>query len=183
MIPNVISVAAWAMIFRFLFDDRMGFINDIVRVFNPGFEVNWLTTSPYAFWLVTFTWLFFSVVVTLLVQGDLSAIGYELHDAAHIDGANVMQQTFMIDLPLCRNAIGTSVIISIASRIAMFESIMLLTRGGPGNDTMNIPNLMFRRILDYESGYANSMATVMILFGLITLFIVNKVFRMNKSVY
>ena len=183
MIPNVISMAAWSLIFRFAFDIRMGFINDIIQVFNPDFNVNWLATHPYAFWVVTFTWLFFSVVVMLIVQGDLKAIGTEIHEAARIDGANVWHMVTRIDLPLCRNAIGTGIILSLTSRIAMFESIVLLTNGGPGSTTMNIPILMVRRILDHEYGYANAMATVMIIIGVATLLIVNKLFRMSESYY
>lgn len=183
MIPNVISIAAWAIIFRFLFDDKMGFVNSFVRLFNPDFNVAWVGKSPYAFWVVTATWLFFAVVVTLIVQGDLMAIPAELHEAAYIDGASVFQITRKINLPLCRNAIGTAVICSVTSRIAMFEAITLTTGGGPGNDTMNIPVIMVRKILDSEGGYANSMAVIMILIGLLTLFAVNKLFRMNETIY
>ncbi len=181
MIPNVISIAAWAIIFRFFFDDKMGFVNKFVRLFNGDFEVAWLAKTPYSFWVVTATWLFFAVVVTLIVQGDLMAIPVDLHEAARIDGASVMQTILRIDLPLCRIGIGTGIICSATSRIAMYESIVLTTGGGPGNSTMNLPVLMVRKILDGEAGYANAMATIMIVIGLVTLLVVNKAFRMNNS--
>ncbi len=46
----------------------------------------------------------------LVVLGDLMAIPEELNEAARIDGANQWQITTRIHLPLCRNAIGTSII-------------------------------------------------------------------------
>jgi len=183
MIPNVISVAAWAIMFRSMFDNERGFINAAVRLFEPSFSVNWLAKAPWSFWLVTFTWLFFAVVVTLIVQGDLMAIPQELHEAARIDGASDLQVVWRVDLPLCRGSIGTGVILSVTSRIAMYESIVLTTGGGPGNSTINIPILMFNQIKDSHFGYANSMSVIMILIGFLTLLVVSKVFRTNESYY
>lgn len=181
MIPNVISVAAWAMIYRFIFNDDFGVLNNAIRIFNPNFSVKWFYESPHAFWAITFTWLFYAVVVTLVVLTDLMAIPKELHEAALIDGASRSRIIFNIDLPLCKHAIGTSVIISITSRIAMYEPIALTTKGGPGDDTMNIPLILVKAISDMNYGYANAAAVVMLVFGIVILYFINKVFKMNES--
>ncbi|MFV0399168.1 MAG: carbohydrate ABC transporter permease [Oscillospiraceae bacterium] len=183
MIPNVISAAAWAMIYKFIFNHDMGILNNLIRRFNPDFNVQWFYTSPYAFWAVTFTWLFYAVIVSLLVYNDLSAIPEELNEAARIDGATGFQVLLRIQLPLCRSAIGTSIIASITSRIAMYEAIALTTAGGPGDDTMNIPLILVNSILDMNYGYANANGVIMIVIGLIILFVINKLFRMNDPVY
>lgn len=180
MIPNVISVAAWSMIYKYFFRDDMGMLNTILRIFVPELHINWFFEAPYAFWAVTLTWLFYAVVVTLLVMGDLMAIPDSLHEAAKLDGASTWQRTVRIDLPLCRNAIGTGVICSITARIAMYEAIYLTTNGA-GN-TMNFPMLLVRAIQDSNYGYANVSGVVMIVIGLLTLGVVNKLFRMNDSV-
>ena len=49
MIPNVISGAAWAMIYRFLFNNEFGLLNNVIRVFNKDFSLNWFFESPAAF--------------------------------------------------------------------------------------------------------------------------------------
>lgn len=181
MIPNVISIAAWAMIYKYFFRNDIGMLNTMLRKFNPDININWFFEEPYAFWAITLTWVFYSVVVTLLVMGDLMAIPDSVHDAAKIDGANWFQTTFGIDLPLCRNAIGTGVICSITARIAMYESIYLTTNGAGG--TLNFPMILVRAVQDSRYGYANVSAVIMIVIGLITLAIVNKLFKMNDSVY
>lgn len=181
MIPNVISIAAWAMIYKYFFRNDIGMLNTFLRVFNPKININWFFEEPYAFWAITLTWIFYSVVVTLLVMGDLMAIPDSIHDAAKIDGASWIQTTLRIDLPLCRNAIGTGVICSITARIAMYESIYLTTNGAGG--TMNFPMILVRAVQDSRYGYANVSAVIMIIIGLITLALVNKLFRMNESVY
>lgn len=183
MIPNVISGAAWAVIYRFIFNNDFGLLNGLIRVFAPGFSINWLFQSPYAFWAVTFTWLFYAVIITLIVHADLMSIPAELHEAAHIDGATGLQVAWRIDLPLSRFSIGTSVILSITSRIAMYEAVALTTRGGPGDDTMNIPIILVNAITDMNYGYANAAAVSMFVLGIVTLGLVNWLFRMNRRVY
>lgn len=183
MIPNVISAAAWAMIYKFIFNDDMGLLNNIIRKVNPDFHIQWFYDSPYAFWAVTLTWLFYAVIVTLIVLNDLMAIPEELLEAAKVDGATGWQITKMIQLPLCRNAIGTGIICSVTSRVAMYEQIALTTAGGPGDDTMNIPIILVKSIQDMKYGYANANGVIMFIIGLIILAIVNRAFRMNESVY
>ena len=148
MIPNVISAAAWAMIYKFIFNNDFGILNSVIRVFNPNFNVQWFYKSPWAFWAVTFTWLFYAVIVTLVVLGDLMNIPQELNEAAFIDGATGWQLIRHIQLPLCRASIGTSVIASLTSRIAMYEQIALTTSGGPGDDTMSLPIILVKGIMD-----------------------------------
>ena len=183
MVPNVISAAAWAMIYRFIFNDDFGALNFLVRKFNPDFHIQWFYKSPYAFWSVTATWLFYAVIVTLCVLGDLMNIPAEWIEAAKIDGAKGGQLIRYIMLPLCRNAIGTSVICSLTSRITMYEQIALTTAGGPGDDTMSLAIMLVSNVTDYKYGQANAIGVMMFLIGIVIMAIVNKVFRMNESVY
>jgi len=183
MIPNVISAAAWAMIYKFVFNNDFGIINSMARVFYPGFQANWFYASPWAFWAITLTWLFYAVYVTLIVLTELLAVPQDLHEAAMLDGATALKTILHIDLPLCRNAIGTGIILSITSRVAMYESIALTSRGGPGDDTQNIPLILVKAINDMKYGYANASAVIMFIIGVLTLLLINWLFRMRESVY
>lgn len=183
MIPNVISAAAWAMMYRFIFNNDFGVLNYIIRLFNPDFQVQWFYSSPYAFISVTLTWLFYAVIVTLVVLGDLMNIPQEWMEAAKIDGAGTWQLVRYIQLPLCRNAIGTSVICSLTSRITMYEQIALTTAGGPGDDTMSLSMMLVNNLTDYKYGQANAIGVIMFLIGLVVLVVVNRAFRMSESDY
>ncbi|WP_010240400.1 carbohydrate ABC transporter permease [Clostridium arbusti] len=183
MIPNIISVAAWAIIYKFIFNNDFGILNRIIRIFNPGFKANWFFESPYAFWAVTLTWLFYGVIVTLIVLNDLNAIPREIGEAAKIDGASGWQVLRNIYLPLCRISIGTSIILAITSRVGMYEAIALTTRGGPGNDTMSLSLILVKLIMDMKYGSANVIGMVMLIIGIAILLLINKLFRMNESVY
>ena len=180
MIPNVIAMAAWAVIYRFIFNNDFGILNNMIRVINPSFNVAWFYESPYAFWAITFTWVFYAVIVTLIVLTDLMAIPTELHEAASIEGASSWQTILRIDLPLIKNAVGVSMILSMTARIAMYEAIALTSRGGPGDDTMSIPLILVNAITNMKYGYANASAVAMIIIGIAILFIVQKCFKMNE---
>jgi raffinose/stachyose/melibiose transport system permease protein len=182
MIPNVISGAAWAMIYRFLFNNEFGLLNNIIRIVNHDFNVNWFFESPAAFWAITFTWLFYAVVITLVVLADLMAISEDIHEAAIIDGASGFQIMTRIDLPLCRFSIGTSVIMGVTSRISMYEAIALTSRGGPGDDTMSLSLILVKQISDFNYGLANAAAMVMLILGAVIMLACNCLFRMNKPV-
>ncbi|SEN05671.1 carbohydrate ABC transporter permease [Paenibacillus sp. OV219] len=184
MIPNVIAVSAWAIIYRFIFNDQMGLLNNFIRKLGfSNFHTNWFFDTQYAFSAISLTWVFYAVIVTLLVLSDLMAIPKELHEAAKIDGATEAQIHWRINLPLIRGSLGTSVILSVIARITMFEAIFLTTKGGPGNSTYNISVMLYDGIINYQFGYANAVATIMIILGIGVLAITTKVFRMNKSVY
>lgn len=183
MIPNIISGAAWALIYRFIFNDQMGILNTAIRTVNKDFSVQWFFQSPYAFWAVTFTWLFYAVIVTLIVLNDLYSIPKEVIEAARLDGAGGLRLIRYVELPMCRISIGTALLCSITSRISMYEAIALTTAGGPGDDTMSLSVLLVRAITDYRYGFANTIGVIMFLMGLLVLFAITKAFRMNSPVY
>lgn len=183
LFPNVISVSAWAMIYRYFFNDEIGLLNSFIRIFIPDFSLPWFYQSPAAFWAVTITWVFFAGVVTLTVYNDLMAIPSSLSEAARIDGANELQVAMRIQLPLCRSSIGTGIIMSITARISMYEKIVLTTRGGPGDDTMALPIMMVNAIQDMRYGYANAIAVIMIFLGVLVMGGVNKLMHLNESTY
>jgi len=183
MVPNIIAPAAWAMIYRYFYNQDIGIVNHIIRFFIPGYSVPWLYVSPQAMIAVTMTWVFYGVVGTLIVLGDLMAIPSELHEAARIDGAGDWKITRLINLPLCRISIGTNMLLSINARITMYEMIRFTTRGGPINDTWNLPLILTDAIQNSNYGYANAVGSIMFAFGLIVLVIINRALRMHESVY
>jgi len=183
MVPNVISGAAWAMIYKFIFNNEYGILNNMIRRVAPAFNVQWFYSSPAAFWAITLTWVFYAVIVSLIVLADLLAIPHELHEAALIDGATATQVTRHINLPLCRISLGTAVILSVTSRIGMYEAIALTTRGGPGSDTMSLSVMLVNSITDMNYGMSNAIGTIMFVIGIVVMLMVRMVFRMNQSVY
>lgn len=181
MLPNIISSAAVAMVFYNLFNPMYGPVNKIIQALGvENFKVNWFADQNYAFPAVTLTWLPYAAMVSILVIAELKAIPAEINDAALVDGATEFQTIIHIKLPLVRSAIGTGTILAATSMLQKFDILTITTNGGPGIRTMNLPLLVYKTAFkDSNFGFANTQGLILIVIGLITIGLINKIFRMN----
>jgi raffinose/stachyose/melibiose transport system permease protein len=185
MIPNVISASALGVIFLNVFNPKYGLVNSFISlVTGEKFAKNWYFDQNSAFFTVTLSWLLYAGLVTILVLAGLASISEDVLEAAKIDGASTLQIDLFIRLPLTRTVIGTSVIIAATSMLREFELIYLTTNGGPGITTLNLPLYLYKTsLMDNNYGYANMMGVVLIILGVIAVFAINKIFRMNEADY
>ncbi len=183
MVPNVISMAALAIIFSNLFAPDVGLVNSIIsKIIGEPFTLNWYFNENTAFFTVTLSWLLYAGLINILVLGGIFSVSEEVIEAAKIDGATSWQINTKIVLPLIRTVLGTAVILSATSMLREFELIYLTTNGGPGNTTLNLPLYLYKTSLnDNNYGYANMMGVVLIGLGVIFVVLVNKMFRMDES--
>lgn len=182
MLPNIISSAAVAMVFYNLFNPMYGPVNKIIQALGfVNFKVNWFSDMNYAFPAVTFTWLPYAAMVSILVIAELKAIPGEILDAAKVDGASEFQTIIRVKLPLVRSAIGTGTILAATSMLQKFDILTITTNGGPGTRTLNLPLLVYKTAFkDSNFGIANTQGLILIAIGLITIAIINKIFHMNE---
>lgn len=183
MIPNIISRTALAILFLFVFKPEVGILNTAIQKIGfDGFSINWLYDPRTAFGSVTFIWIFYSAIITLITMSEIFSIPPSIYEAAKIDGARNWQIDLFINLPLLKKIIGTGVIIAVTSVFKMFEEIFLTTNGGPGHATKNIAILMVNSVFNTNRyGYANALAVILLIMGIVTMVIIQKLFKMNKS--
>lgn len=185
MLPNVIASSAIALLFTFVFKPQEGILNTVIRSIGfPNFYHNWLYDKGTAFTAVTMIWLFYAAVITLITLAELLSVPDELYEAARIDGANTWQIDWYINLPLLRKIIGTGMVIAVTAVFKKFDIVYMTTNGGPGNATMTLSVMMVNAITNTMSyGYANSIGVILIVLGIITMQLCNKLFKMDKSSY
>ena len=184
MVPNIISQSGMAILFMFIFKPDAGILNSIIRIFaGKSFNINWLYDPKYAFVSLTQFWLWFAAVITLITLAELLSVPSELYEAATIDGANVFQIDFRINIPLLKNIIGTGIIIAVTSVFKMFDIIYMTTNGGPGNATINLAVMSVNAIVTQNKyGYANAIGIFLLLMGVSVMGFTIKSFKMNESV-
>ena len=182
MLPNVISTAALAMILLNVFKTDSGLLNGIISLITGNkFEWNWYFNSKTAIPSVTLGWLLYPGLITILMLAAINSIPMDLLDAAKIDGASASQINLMIILPMVRNSLGTCVIIAATSMLKEFELIYLTTGGGPGNMTLNLPLYIYKvAFKENNYSYSNALSTMLILFGIIIVFAINRMFRIEN---
>jgi arabinogalactan oligomer / maltooligosaccharide transport system permease protein len=133
LIPWAAPSAVTALIWKFLFNYDFGPINQIGRVFfGSHFGVSWLTNPVAAFMAVVIVnvWLSYPFF-TVVILGALQSVPHELSEAARVDGANALQRFWRITLPLVRPAIIPATILSAITTFQMFNTVFLITSGGP----------------------------------------------------
>lgn len=152
--PLLLSSTAVAILFYALLDPNFGII-----------QKDTLGSTNGAFLAIVFVggWQFMPLH-TLIYQGGARQIPAVLYQAAAIDGAGRYRQFFSITLPQLRHTITTSSVLIIVGSLTYFETVLILTKGGPGTDTAILPYLMYEAgFRNYDFGYASAIASFLVL--------------------
>ena len=136
--PMLLTPVAVGLTYRFMFDTDLGVINWFLDIL--GIEkINWLGSQTSALFAVIIVDSWQSVpFVMLLVLAALTAISPSLYEAARVDGANSSQIFRRLTLPLITPTLLVITMIKIMDFLKLFDTLFILTRGGPGNSTTTL---------------------------------------------
>lgn len=136
--PMLLTPVAVGLTYRFMFDTDLGVINWALSF--VGIEkVNWLGSQSSALFAVIIVDSWQSVpFVMLLVLAALTAISPSLYEAARVDGASPAQIFRRLTLPLITPTLLVVTMIKIMDFLKLFDTLFILTRGGPGNSTTTL---------------------------------------------
>lgn len=177
-IPNVISVAIIAYLWKFIYNPSFGLLNNILGAFGYTKDVNWLG-SGMAIWsvLLVLIWHGFGWGMLIYYTG-IKNIDPVLYEAAAIDGANTRIAFLRITLPLMKPVIQVNVTLAIIAALKQMETVYLLTNGGPGNETQFLANYLYKQAFSsFKYGYGNAISVVFIIICLIATVLMNKLFQ------
>ena len=88
----------------------------------------------------------------------------EIYEAAAIDGANARQVLTRVVLPMLKPAIAIIFLLRILDSIRTFDSVFILTGGGPGTTTQTVGIYIYKTAFIYgDFGLAASAAVVLVL--------------------
>lgn len=158
-LPLLLSSAAIALMWNRQLDPYYGLAAEL------GPFRNILGTPSGAIGAIVFVvaWQFIPFHM-LLYQSAARNIPKVLYDAATVDGAGGWATFWHITLPQLKNTIITSSTIMIVGSLTYFETVFLLTNGGPGSSTYTLPFEMYiRGFRAFEFGYASTIASVLVL--------------------
>ena len=136
--PMLLTPVAVGLTFRFMFDTDLGIINWLIGLF--GVEtINWLGQQSTGILAVVIVDSWQSVpFVMLLIVAALGSISPSLYEAASIDGASARQTFWKVTFPLITPTLLVVVMIKIMDFLKLFDTLFMLTRGGPGNETTTL---------------------------------------------
>ena len=176
-IPNVISVAVIAYLWKFIYNPDFGLLNKIITAFGGKGGINFLSEET-AIWavLVVLIWHGFGWGMLIYYTG-IKNIDPTLYEAAAIDGANQRSTFLRVTLPLMKPVIQVNVTMACISALKQMETVYLLTNGGPGNSTQFAANYLYQQAFKaFKYGYGNAIGGVFIIICLVATVLLNKVF-------
>ena len=177
--PTIISTAVMSLVFFFMFNTHNGLVNQmLMRVSIISEPINWfgiemamITVILVAVWGAVGNYMIYFL-------SGLQTIPEEMHEVATLDGANYFQRLFYVILPLLGPVMQTVLMLAIIVSLRGFESIMVLTAGGPAGATDVMYLYIYRTFFPIEGqpaftpqfGYGSAAAVVTAtITGLITI--------------
>jgi multiple sugar transport system permease protein len=165
--PLVLSLPVIGLIWSWLYNPRLGLINNFLSII--GFEnlPGWLGDRELAIWcvIVAATWRQVGYVMILYLAG-LKNIDVTLIDAARVDGADRWNMFRFVVFPLLAPVTTIVVVISIIDSLRAFDLVSIMTRGG--QSTQVLANFMYIEAFNnYRMGYGAAIAVVLFAISLV----------------
>lgn len=163
LLPWAMPMVVIAIASKWAFNNDYGLVNDFIRWFNPGFNLDWLIHTDTARFAVIAVDLWKDVpFFAILVLAGLQFIPSDIYEAAKIDGAGPIQSFFRITLPMISKNILILSIFFTMWRITSFDIVYAMTSGGPGEDTALLAyRITTEAFTNLNTGYAASIAIVL----------------------
>lgn len=136
--PSTISAVCIGMIWTMVYHNKYGILNwFLTAIGREDLTQVWLNNSDLVMLLVTIPliWQYIGYYMVIILSA-ISGISSDIFESAEIDGANGVQQALHITLPLIKNTMLVCVTLCIAGNMKAFDSIYVMTSGGPGTSSM-----------------------------------------------
>jgi lactose/L-arabinose transport system permease protein len=160
-IPCVTSSIAYSVLFKSLFSTN-GFVNNSLITLNiVSAPIQWITDSFWAKVLIIIAliwrWTGYNMIFYLAA---LQNIDSSIYEAAELDGATGLTLFFKITAPMLKPIILFTAILSTNGTLQLFDEVVNLTGGGPGNATITISQYIYNLLFKYTPnfGYASAVS-------------------------
>lgn len=164
LLPMVATPVAISLVWLLMFDPATGVLNYLLKLLGLGPSL-WANDSflalPALVLVDVWQW---TPIVMLMVLGGLTALPEDPFEAARIDGASGWQIFRYLTLPMLRPYIVVAALFRGIDALKTFDSIYVITRGGPGfaSETLNL--YIYATAFDYlHFGYSSAMLVIFFL--------------------
>jgi multiple sugar transport system permease protein len=169
--PSLVALVYVSLIWQALFQRDTGIVNYYLQALG-GEPVSWLTNDAQARWSVIIVDVWRNLGFAMLIfVAALQEVPRELEEAAEIDGAGPITVFRKVTVPMISQAIFFNVTITVIGAFQIYESIIVLTAGGPGDATRSVVMYIAEKAFsDFQLGYASAISmTLFVIILLVTL--------------
>jgi multiple sugar transport system permease protein len=161
-LPGVVSSVVLALVWAWLYNADFGLLNYLLSLVgvDPGL---WLGDRRVALPAIALMTVVSGLgVPLLLLLASMGAIPDTYYEAARIDGAGPVRQFFAVTLPLLKPTLLYLLIVMTIGSFQVFETVYLMTNGGPSYATTTLVFLIYESAFRYyDFGLASAQAVVL----------------------
>lgn len=170
--PHIISLVSIAMLWMWIMDADYGLLNWFFSLF--GIEkIAWLTNpdTALASLIIIAVWKNIGYYTLIIIAG-LQSIPNHLYEAAALDQTSKWKRFNKITLPMLSPSLFFLTIIGVLDSIKVFETISIITKGGPLNTTNTLVYYIYENgFVFFKIGYASAAGVILLLIlSVLTLF-------------
>ena len=180
--PAVLSLAVVGLIWTWIYQPDLGLLNQVLGLIGlKSWQRNWLSDPQIALYpvIIAATWNAVGLPMLLYLAG-LQTIPEELHEAAKVEGAGVVQRFIYVTFPLLRETTLIVLAITAINALKAYDIIYAMTNGGPANRTQLLSTWMYFLTYNYNQvGLGTAIAVI--LFSLTLIFAIPYIRFMTRK--
>ena len=162
LIPIMIAPSLMAVMYRLILNENIGVIPGFLQYF--GWDISIFDQRYIFFTLVALDAIQYTSFAFLLVYAALQNIPQEIYESAAIDGAKYRQVVFRITLPILKPALAIIAMLRLIDSFRTFDTIYILTGGGPGISTQTIGIYIYKTaFITGDFGLASAASVTLVL--------------------
>ena len=163
-VPKYVAMSSAAVVFLWILNTDAGVLNYLLQCIGLP-AVDWLnqqsTALPSVLMLTGWRVIGYGMMIYLSAMIGISP---EYYEAASLDGANGFQKFFRITLPLLSPTTLFLLVTTFLSSMKVFQSVDILTSGGPARSTEVFVYLIYRyAMVDFRMDRASTAAVMFFL--------------------
>lgn len=162
-LPVVTSAVAWSIVWKFLLQGgEAGVVNSLLAAVGIA-GPNWLQETGWAMGAVVVTRVLKNLGLNVLILiGAIMNMPADVLEAAKVDGAGRIRAFVSIKLPLLMSTLLMVTIVTLIGSLRVFDTIKLMTDGGPENSTMVLVYYIYHMGFKvFDIGYASTLSVVL----------------------
>ncbi len=162
LIPIMIAPSLMAVMYRLILNENIGVIPGFLQRF--GLDISIFDQRYVFFTLVALDAIQYTSFAFLLVYAALQNIPQEIYESAAIDGARYRQVIWRITLPILKPALAIIAMLRLIDSFRTFDTIYILTGGGPGISTQTIGIYIYKTaFITGDFGLASAASVMLVL--------------------
>ncbi len=180
-IPNVISVVVIGVLWNFIYNPQIGFLNGFLSLFtSEQVNITWLGFPKHTIWMLLppAIWAGIGFYMILLIAA-IQNIPISYYEAASLEGAGQWVQFRNITIPLIWEQMKVSILnIMMTTLNGSFVIVWIMTEGGPDNSTQVMGSYLYQMAFrQYHFGYGASIGVLILVLSLITTVVLQRLLR------